>query len=53
MQNNIFNGEIRAKILVRNGKAYWYMGLIDASGRTRALLIDGASGEILAAKDVF
>lgn len=53
MQNNIFNGEIRAKILVRNGKTYWYMGLIDASGRTRALLIDGASGEILAAKDVF
>lgn len=53
MQNNIFNGEIRAKILVRNGKTYWYMGLTDASGRTRALLIDGASGEILAAKDVF
>lgn len=53
MQNNIFNGEIRAKVLVRNGKAYWYIGLIDTSGRTHALLIDGASGEVLAAKDVF
>ncbi len=53
MQNNVFNGEIRAKVLLRNGKAYWYIGLIDTSGRTHALLIDGASGEILAAKDVF
>lgn len=53
MQNGVFCGEIAAKVNVRGEKAYWYVGITGASGRTHAFLMDGASGEILAAKDIF
>ena len=53
MKNGAFCGEIAAKVSVRNEKAYWYVGITDPSGRTHAFLMDGASGEILAAKDIF
>ena len=53
MQNGVFCGEISMKVTVRSEKAYWYIGLTDAAGRTHAFLMDGASGEVLAAKDIF
>ncbi len=48
-----FKGEIAMRIIVRNGSPYWYLGLTDENGKTKALLIDGFSCEILAVKDIF
>lgn len=51
--NGTFGGEICMRVLVRNEKPYWYVGLTDKNGRTRALLIDGFTSEVLAVKDIF
>lgn len=51
--NGEFNGEIAMRIIVRNGSPYWYLGITDRNGKTKALLIDGISCEILAVKDIF
>ena len=48
-----FNGEIRQRILVKDGKAYWYIGLVNTNGELKAFLVDGKSGEILAIREVF
>ncbi len=53
MKNGVFEGELTAKVNVRDEKAYWYVAITDTAGRTHAFLMDGASGEILAAKDLF
>lgn len=47
-----FNGEICMRIIVKDGKAYWYAGLSDGKDFLKALLIDGVSGEILATRTV-
>ncbi len=51
-QSGTFNGEIRQRIIVRDGKPYWYVGLVDKTGGVKALLVDGISGEILAVREV-
>ena len=51
--NGTFIGEIAMRIIVKDGAPYWYLGLIDSNGKTKALLIDGTNGNILAIKDVF
>lgn len=51
--NGAFAGEIALRILVRNEKPYWYVGLTDQHGKTKALLIDGTDGNVLAVKDIF
>ena len=51
--NGEFNGEIYARILVKDGKAYWYIGIANGNGALKALLIDGMSGEVLAVREVF
>ena len=48
-----FNGSIKARILVKNDKPYWYIGLINANGNEKALLVDGISLEVLAIRDIF
>ena len=49
---NGFNGEIIAKVFVKDGKAFWYIGLKGEDGNLKALLIDGKNGEILATRDI-
>ncbi|MBQ8196705.1 MAG: hypothetical protein IJZ73_01440 [Clostridia bacterium] len=52
-QNGQFCAEIYQRIIVKDGKAYWYIGLTDKSGGIKALLIDGKTGELLAVREVF
>jgi hypothetical protein len=47
-----FNAEIRIRILVKDGKAYWYVGL-GQPDRLKALLLDGKTGDVLAIRDIF
>lgn len=51
-ENNKFNAEITLRVLVKDSHPYWYVGLSNANG-TKALLLDGLSGEVLAIKDIF
>ncbi len=46
-QNGAFGGEFYVRLL-RRDKNYYYVGIIDTSGKTVSLLLDGESGEVLA-----
>ena len=52
-QDGHFNGEITARILVKDNHPYWYIGLCDKDGKVKALLIDGFNGEVLAIRQIF
>ncbi len=47
-----FNAEIYARIIVKNDKAYWYVGIASGKDNLKALLIDGANGEVLAIREI-
>lgn len=49
---NKFNAELHLRIVVKDGKAYWYVGIATEKD-LKALLIDGNSGEVLAIRNVF
>ena len=51
-ENGNYNVEICARIIVKDGTPYWYIGLTDKNGVIRALLIDGLNGEVLAVKQI-
>ena len=52
-ENGNFNAEIYARIVVKNDKPFWYIGLASGSGNLKALLIDGFSGKTLAIREIF
>lgn len=52
-QNGNFNAEIYTRIVVKDQKPYWYVGIASGNENLKALLIDGFSGEILAIRDIF
>ena len=51
-QNKNFNAELHLRVIVKQGKSYWYVGIATGSERLKALLIDGTNGEVLAIRDV-
>ncbi len=50
--SGVFTGEISERIIVKNDKPYWYIGLLNGKGGTKALLVDGLNGEILAVREI-
>mgnify|MGYP003304454885 CR=1 FL=1 len=50
--NGNFNAEITLRVLVLDNHSYWYVGLSNSNG-TKALLLDGLTGKVLAVKDIF
>ena len=50
--NGEFNAEICLRVIVKDNHPYWYVGLSSPES-TKALLIDGFSGEVLAIRDIF
>ena len=48
-----FTAEIYARIVVKNGAPYWYIGIASGNGNLKALLIDGFTGETLAIREIF
>jgi len=47
-----FAGKIHTRVLVKDDKPYWYVGLISKDDNLKALLIDGFTGEVLAIREV-
>lgn len=47
-----FCAEIRIKITVKDGKPYYFFGILDGKSR-KAFLADGYTGEVLAVRNVF
>ena len=52
-QNGNFNAEIRLRIIVKNQRPYWYVGIASDKNNLKALLIDGFSGQTLAIREIF
>ena len=48
-----FTAEIYLRILVKNGKGYWYVGFAQSDKQLKALLLDGETGKVLAIREVF
>lgn len=48
-----FTAKIIARLIVKEDKSYWYIGLSDQNSNLKALLIDGFNGEVLAIRDIF
>lgn len=51
--DGIFNAELYIRILIKDNKPYWYIGIASGNDKLKALLIDGFSGEVLAIRDIF
>lgn len=51
--NGNFQGEVIERIIVKNNKAYWYIGLVNKEKNLKALLIDGENGKVLAIREIF
>ena len=44
--------EVRLRIILEEDRIYYYVSLIDKTGKTLAYLVDGANGQILASKTI-
>ena len=51
-QDGKFGAELCLRVLVKDNHPYWYV-CISSKSQTKALLIDGFTGEVLATRDVF
>ena len=47
-QKNQLQGEIHVRLLCNDEKCYYYVGVVDRMGKTRAILADAQSGKTLA-----
>ena len=52
MLNTTSSLEVRLRIILEEDRTYYYVSLIDKSGKTLAYLVDGINGEILASKTI-
>lgn len=48
-----FCAEIYVRVLVKDQKAYYYVGFASGNQNLKALLIDGKSGKVLAVREIF
>lgn len=48
-----FGAEIYLRVLVKDQKAYYYVGLASGNHNLKALLLDGSTGKVLAIREVF
>ena len=52
MLNTTSSLEVRLRIILEEDRIYYYVSLIDKTGKTLAYLVDGSNGEILASKTI-
>ena len=52
-ENGGYDLSIEVRIIVKNEKAFYYVGLIDKNKQLKALLIDGQTKEVLAIRNIF
>lgn len=52
-ENGNFNAEIFMRIIVKDNKAFWYVGFASGNDKLKALLIDAETLEVLAIRDIF
>ena len=50
--DGVFDAEIYLRVLVKDQKPYWYVGIARGNSELKALLIDGLTCEILAVRDI-
>ncbi len=48
-----FNAEIYLRVLVKDQKAYYYVGFASGNQNLKALLLDGKTGKVLAIREIF
>lgn len=53
IKDGVFCGKLIVRVVVKDNKGYYYIGLENESGKLKAMLIDGTNGELLAIRDVF
>ena len=48
-----FNAEIYMRVVVKNDKSFWYIGIANGNNNLKALLIDAVTGEVKAIREIF
>ncbi|MCQ2387077.1 MAG: hypothetical protein MJ066_01345 [Clostridia bacterium] len=52
-ENGKFTAKIIMRIIEKNGKNYYYIGIIDSENNIKAFLLYSLSGEVLAVRNIF
>lgn len=47
-----FTAEIYARVIVKDNAAFWYIGFAEGNDKLKAILVNGATGEILAVREI-
>lgn len=47
-----FTAEIYARVIVKDGAAFWYIGFAEGNDKLKAILLNGATGEVLAVREI-
>ncbi len=50
--NGEFTAEIYARVIVKDGAAFWYIGFAEGNDKLKAILLNGATGEVLAVREI-
>ena len=45
--------ELYMRVLVKDQKPFWYVGIASGNDQLKALLVDGVTGEVLAIREIF
>ena len=48
-----FNAELYLRVIVKDEKPFWYVGIASGNDNLKALLVDGFTGEVLAIREIF
>lgn len=51
-EDGSFTAEIYARVIVKDGAPYWFIGFASGNDRMKALLVNGLTGELLATREV-
>ena len=51
-QNGEFNAEIYMRVIVKDNRSFYYVGIASGNDNLKAFLLDGKSGEVLAIREV-
>lgn len=52
-ENKNLKAELYMRVLVKDEKPFWYVGIASGNEQLKALLVDGISGEVLAIREIF
>ncbi len=51
-QDGEFSAQLQLRVIVKDQKSFWYVGITESMEHTKALLVDGITGEVLSIREI-